>query len=492
MIGLSILGLMTLLTGIYVLSLRVVVPTNEVHIVQRGNKTISYGKVTKDGEENVNGNVYYRFPEWMPYIGVTFTSLPLSVFSIKLENYEAYDLDRLPFLVDIMAYFRVNDSNKAASRIQNTIELKDQITNIVKGSVRSIMANSKLEDIMSQRSTYGQQFTDSVKEQLKEWGVVAVKNIELMDVRDSRESQVIANIMAKKSSEIEMQSRTEVAMNNKKASEAEIEAQQEIRLKEEEAKQQVGMKQANVSREVGIAKEKADQEIKEQAKITKEKEMEVIKVAQIRQAEINKEANIVKAEEVKAVTIKEAEANKEQVELKAMADKKQVELSAEAQLSMNLKEAQGIQAKGQAEAEAKRLMELAPVNAQIELAKEIGTNQGYQDYLVRLEQIKALCEVGIAQAKNLGNANIKINAMSNDVPSGLNKVTDIFSPNGGLNLAGALETFSQSPIGKAVVDKFVSKEDKSSEMISKKLAKTAKLSEETLDEIKKITDIAKL
>ena len=275
---LSILLPVLLLVSIYILSLRVVVPTNEVHIVQRGNKTISYGKVTKDGEDNINGNVYYRFPEWMPYIGVTQTSLPLSVFSIKLENYEAYDIDRLPFLVDIMAYFRVNDSNKAASRIQNTVELKDQITNIVKGSVRSIMANSKLEAIMSERSTYGQQFTDAVRDQLKEWGVVAVKNIELMDVRDSRESQVIANIMAKKSSEIEMQSRTEVAMNNKKASEAEIEAQQAIKLKEEDAKREVGKRQADVAREVGIAKEKADQEIKEQAKITKEKEMEVIKI----------------------------------------------------------------------------------------------------------------------------------------------------------------------------------------------------------------------
>ena len=391
----------------------------------------------------------------MPYIGVTQTSLPLSVFSIKLENYEAYDIDRLPFLVDIMAYFRVNDSNKAASRIQNTVELKDQITNIVKGSVRSIMANSKLEAIMSERSTYGQQFTDAVRDQLKEWGVVAVKNIELMDVRDSRESQVIANIMAKKSSEIEMQSRTEVAMNNKKASEAEIEAQQAIKLKEEDAKREVGKRQADVAREVGIAKEKADQEIKEQAKITKEKEMEVIKIQRVRQSEIDKEANIIKAEEIKAVTIKNAEAHKEQIELNAVAEKRQAELQAEAQLVLNLKEAEGIEAKGKAEAEAKKLMELAPVNAQIELAKEIGNNQGYQEYLVRLEQIKALCEVGIEQAKNLGKADIKINTMSNDVASGVNKVTDIFSPNGGLNLAGALETFSSSPIGKAVLDKFV-------------------------------------
>lgn len=442
------IGLLTTLV-IYILSLRVVVPTNEVHIVQRGLKTISYGKATVEGVEATNGNVYYRFPEWMPLIGITYSTLPLSVFSIKLENYEAYDLDRLPFLVDIMAYFRVADSNKAAARIQNTMELKDQITNIVKGSVRSIMANAKLEAIMSQRSTYGKQFTDSVKDQLKEWGVVAVKNIELMDVRDSRESRVIANIMAKKSSEIEMQSRTEVAMNNKKASEAEIEAKQAIQLKEEEAKQQVGMKQALVAQEVGIAKEKANQEIQSQAKVTKEKEMEVVKVSQIRQAEINKEANIVKAEEQKAVIIKNAEAEKSKIELKAQAD-----------LVNAQNEAKGIEAKGKAEAEAKKLMELAPVNAQIELAKEIGSNSEYQNYLITLEQIKALCEIGTAQAQNLGKADIKINTISNDVQNGVNKVTELFTPKGGTTMAGALEAFASSPLGKAVVDRLVNPVDK--------------------------------
>lgn len=48
---------------IYVLSLRRIVPTNVVHIVQRGDKTVSYG-VGK------GSNVYYDFPNWIPKIGV--------------------------------------------------------------------------------------------------------------------------------------------------------------------------------------------------------------------------------------------------------------------------------------------------------------------------------------------------------------------------------------------------------------------------------------
>ena len=47
----------------YVFSLRRIVPTNVVHIVQRGDKTVSYG-VGK------GSNVYYEFPKWLPKIGV--------------------------------------------------------------------------------------------------------------------------------------------------------------------------------------------------------------------------------------------------------------------------------------------------------------------------------------------------------------------------------------------------------------------------------------
>lgn len=457
-IALVVLAVIAVALAFWVFSLRRVVPTNEVHIIQRGKETISYGKGSKENR----GNVYYEFPACIPYIGVTRTTLPISVFDVTLVAYEAYDKGRLPFVVDVKAFFRISDSNTAAARISDFSELKNQITDIVRGAVRSIMANAELEDIMGERAIYGSRFTEMVKEQLGNWGVEPVKNIELMDVRDAKDSEVIGNIMAKKSSEIEMQSRSEVAANMKKAREAEIQAKQDVDLKQEEANQQVGMKKATVQREVGLADERAKQAVKEQAKVTAEKEMDVQKVTQVKKAEIDKEANIILAEQNKEVAVKNAEAVKAQVELRAEADKRQIELKAEAELSKGLKEAQAIEAKGKAEAEAKKQMELAPVNAQITLAKEIGENQGYQDYLVRLEQIKALCEVGIEQAKNLGNADIKINTMANTIPSGVSKVADVFSPQGGLNLAGMFETMAQSPIGQQVIEKVVGKKEKKS------------------------------
>lgn len=51
---------------------------------------------------------------------------------------------------------------------------------------------------MTQRSVYGEEFTKEVNDNLKEWGIVPVKSIELMDVRDKMGEKVISNIMEKK------------------------------------------------------------------------------------------------------------------------------------------------------------------------------------------------------------------------------------------------------------------------------------------------------
>ena len=156
------------------------------------NKTVSYGKDT------ANGNVYYEIPSWVPKFGVVVSKLPATIIDISLNHYEAYDKDRLPFVVDVKAFFRINDFTVAASRVPTLDELYDQLTSIVQGAVRSILAKEYLEDIMSKRSEYGELFSKEVEPQLKEWGVMSVKNIELMDIKDAGGEEVISNIMMKK------------------------------------------------------------------------------------------------------------------------------------------------------------------------------------------------------------------------------------------------------------------------------------------------------
>lgn len=476
LIGVAAVVVVAILITMYVLGLRRIVPTNEVHIVQRNDKTVAYGKDTG------NGNIYYQVPAWVPKFGVVVSKLPSTIFDVTLDKYEAYDKDRLPFVVDVKAFFRISDFAVAASRIFTINELVDKLTAIVQGEVRAILAKEKLEDIMSKRSEYGEIFSKDVAPQLQHWGVVAVKNIELMDIRDSHDEQVIENIMMKKKSAIEMERRVEVAKNLQTAQEAEIMAKQEIEIKQQEAVQQVGLRKAEVEKEVGIANEKQQQEVQTQAKVTAEKEMEVKKVREVQAAEIEKQAATVKAEQDKEVTKVNAEASviqaeaqqkvvvvnaraqKEQVELNAEATKTQVELKAEADLTAATNEAKGIEAKGTATAKSRDLLEKAQVAGQIELFNKVNKDKEYQDFLVRQKQVDAMQAIGVEQAKNLSGAEIKIFANAGSVADGVSQAGKILNPKTGLDLGSMLESFASTPIGeevtKTVLNKISKKKDK--------------------------------
>lgn len=460
----SVVGAVLLI--LYILGLRRIVPTNEVHIVQRTKDTVSYGRDGTDGM----GNTYYQIPSWVPRFGVVVSKLPTTVIDIDIPNYPAYDKDRLPFVVDIKAFFRISDFNKAATRVFTINELKEQLTSIVKGAARSILAKENLELIMSERNKYGDMFTELVSAQLKEWGVTVVKNIELMDIRDDQGSQVISNIMAKKESAIEMEKRVEVAKNLKTAKEAEILAKQEIELKQQDADRQVGLRQAEVKQEVGIANEKQKQQVQEQAKLTAEKEMAVKQVQEVQSAEIEKQAAEVKANQDKEVTkvnaeaqVIQAEANqkvivvnakaeKEQVELKASATKTQVELKAEADLTAATNEAKGIEAKGKATATSRDLLEKAQVAGQIELFSKVNKDKEYQQFLVRQRQVEAMEKIGVEQAKNLSGADIKIFANAGSVADGVTQAGKVLSPKTGLDLGSMLESLGSVPAGKELLD----------------------------------------
>lgn len=459
MIIASVAAVVLLAIFFWILSLRRVVSTNEVHILRRGSKTETYGAPIGDTKETENkpdsnkGNSYYKFPVWVPGLGVSVTALPLKIIAIEIKNYEAFDKDRVPFVVDIQSFFRISDYVVAASRIQDMSELSSQLQAIVEGAVRSILAKDYLNDIMGERSKYGQQFTDEVQDELRAWGVVAVKNIELMDVRDAKGESVISNIMAKKKSDIEKDSRIAVAKNNQEAREQEISSEREIALKEQDKLKEVGMREAEVSKEVGIANEQSAQAVKEQAKVTKEREMEVRQVEAVRQAEIDREATIISAEASKRKTEIDAEAAKRKTELTADAELVQTTKNAEGKLVMATKTAEGIRLEGEAKAEAEKQMQLASVEAQLTLAKEVGENEGYQTYLIQVRQIEAQEKVGLAQAENIKGADIKIIAGGGNVADGVKNVTDVFSPAGGFNLAGAIEALSGTDAGKALLEK---------------------------------------
>lgn len=439
-IGIVLGGLLALLgiAFLVAVTLRRVVPTNEVHIVQSAKSTTSYGKGTG------HGNSYFEWPTSIPFLGVSRTIMPTSNFDVDLKAYEAYDEGRLPFVVDVKAFFRIADSNEAAQKVANFDELINQLTAIVQGAVRTILASNSIEEIMQGRSKFGEQFTHEVREQLKNWGVETVKNIELMDIRDAKDSKVIHDIMSKKQSQIESESRVAVAENRRNAELAEISAKQETDLKEQSAREAVGLRTNEQEKAVELAKQEKIQALKEQEKTTKEKEMAVIKISELRKAEIAKEVAVVKSEQDKQVAVIAAEAERSRTEIESAG-----------QLRATQNAAEGVAVTGRAKAEAEQAILAAPVNAQILLAKEIGGNESYQKYLITIEQVKANAQVGMEQAKALQAADVKIISNSGKSTEGLKSVMDVFSSQGGVEIGAMLEGLAATDKGQELIGKFL-------------------------------------
>lgn len=429
--GLIMVGMIFLI--LIPMMFRTVVSTNDIHIVQSTKKTVPFGK------DQAAGNTYYAWPSWLPLIGVKVIRLPVSIFDIALEGYAAYDKGRVPLMTDIMAFFRITEPNVAAQRIHTFGELEEQLKSTLQGAVRSILATSEIEEILEGRGTFGERFTKEVDHNLREWGVQTVKCIELMDIRDAPGSKVIQNIMAKKMSLIEMQSRKEVAENARAAQTAEIEAQREVDLRKQEATQTVGQRTAEQERQVGIAKEQATQSIMAEAKVTAERRMEVARVEQVREAEIDKQVQVVEAEQARETDI-----------IRAEGDRQKTIIVAEGQKQSMLLNADGIRAEGDAKGAAEQAMLMAPVNSQITLAKEIGANEPYQKYLIQIRVVEKDEAVGKEQARALVDADIRVIANSGDVISGVNRSMDLFTSKGGTNLGGMLEGFAQTPLGAAI------------------------------------------
>jgi flotillin len=422
-VAVTVGGALLVITALTGILFRRIVSTNTVQIVQRRHKTTPYGT----GQDA--GNVYYKWPSWVPFFGVTVIELPVSNFDLTLKDYEAYDKDRVPFEVDVTAFFRIADTALAAQRVADLKELREQLNQIVQGAVRRVLASDGVDVIMVERSKFGDMFTAEVAEQLKQWGVESVKSMELMDIRDGANSKSITAIMQKKISHISMESRVEVAKNAQVAKTAEIEAQQAVDVRQQEADRVVGERTAEKEKLVGVAKQNAQQEIKTAEAITRGKEMEVIKVGTVRQADITKEAAVVAAEQQKEVTV----------------------IAADGALQATMKHAEGVRIAGIAEGDAQTAILMAPVTTQISLAKEIGGNDGYQAYLVSLKGVEGYIAVGTAQAAALAKADIKVIANTGDAITGVSTAMQLFTPKGGTAVGGMLEALAQTPQGKELL-----------------------------------------
>lgn len=383
------------------MSWRRVVPTNEYHIVQRSNKTIEYGK------DRPAGNSYYAIPSFIPIFWVNVQVMPWTIFDITINNYDAFDSGRVPFMVDIAGFFRIDNPAIAAQRIKTIDELNSQLEAIVSSVARTILGKMDINDILETRSSLWDSFMEEISKNVREFGLVCTKNIELMKIYDAPWSSIIYNIQKKKESQIERDAKISIAENNKEAREKEIASERAIELARIDKEKQVGEADAENRKIVEIARQQAEQQINVEKKETIARELEAKMVQETKEAEIAKQKKIIEEEQEKSVKVIKAEAEAETLKKIAEGRKAAAKNDAEATIEKAKAESEAIQKKATAEAEGEKAKKEATVADQVKLLQEISKNQEYSKYL---QAIKAIEMFGLAEQKKaeaLQKADIK-------------------------------------------------------------------------------------
>lgn len=451
---------------VYIMSqLRKVVSTNEAHVVQKWNSSVAFGKWFEWG------NVYYAWPSWVPGIWISVQKLPLSIFDLQLNDYKAYDSGKVPFQVDITAFFEIKEPETAAQKVETISELRNQLNETLKWVVRKVLASKDIVDIMESRTEIKQEFFDEVYKAAKSWGIM-LQNVEFMDIRDADGSQVVTNIMMKKRSQIEAESQIEVAENQKNAiiekenkesearaaaaaakSRADIvssDAEREAELKVIENEKLTQNQEIEKERILAVQKEEAKQKLYEAEKLTKEKELAVKQVEEEKNAEIAKSIELIKADEQKQKIIIDAQAEKEEIELRAQADKIKVELEAEAQKKK-------IESIGIARAKELDYIGTAKAKNKTQMAEALNSfDKEALDYMKKELDVNLSEIVDLEKAKALSKADIKVISTWKNGGEWVKSFMDLFSANGGSNIWAMVEA-AKNTMWEEKVNDFIKK-----------------------------------
>ncbi len=462
-----IAGLVLVFIFLYIITqLRKVVPTNEVHIVQKWSSSVPFWR---DFEW---GNVYLDWPGWVPMVWIFVQKLPLSIFDIKLEWYQAYDSGKVPFQVDVTAFFVIKDPVTAAQKIYTIMELQNQLSETLKWVIRKTLASKDIIDIMESRIEIKQEFHAEILKEAWAWWV-ELKNVEFMDIRDADDSEVVANIMNKKRSQIEAESQIEVAENEKrsiierenkaaearaKASEAkskadiiEFDAQRASELKKIENDQLTQNLNIEKEKMLTLQKEEAKQKFFEAEKITKQKELEIKQLEQEKNAEISKNIEIIKAEEQKQKMIIDAQAKKESVELEAQWEKNRIE-------AVWLAKAKEIDFLGTAQAKNKAEMAKALNEFSLQAI----------EFMMKELDVKLSEVVDLEKAKSLAKADIKIISTGPNGWEWVNSFMELFSAKWGTNIWAMIEA-AKNTLWEEKVNEFINKFTSGNTQIKEKI-----------------------
>ena len=108
--------------------------------------------------------------------------MDLRVVTIDVPKQEIMTRDNVPATVDAVIYFRVVDPNAAVVKVENFWKATSLIAQT---TLRSVLGQSPLDDLLSQRDIINQKLQEIIDKQTEPWGIkvtgVEVKEVALPD-----------------------------------------------------------------------------------------------------------------------------------------------------------------------------------------------------------------------------------------------------------------------------------------------------------------------
>jgi regulator of protease activity HflC (stomatin/prohibitin superfamily) len=106
--------------------------------------------------------------------------IDLRVVTIDVPKQEVMTRDNVPATVDAVVYFRVVDPNSAVVKVENFWKATSLIAQT---TLRSVLGQSPLDDLLSQRDIINQKLQEIIDKQTEPWGIkvtaVEVKEVAL-------------------------------------------------------------------------------------------------------------------------------------------------------------------------------------------------------------------------------------------------------------------------------------------------------------------------
>jgi regulator of protease activity HflC (stomatin/prohibitin superfamily) len=108
--------------------------------------------------------------------------MDLRIVTIDVPKQEIMTRDNVPATVDAVVYFRVVDPVAAVVKVENFLKATSLIAQT---TLRSVLGQSPLDDLLSQREVINQKLQEIIDKQTEPWGVkvtaVEVKDVSLPD-----------------------------------------------------------------------------------------------------------------------------------------------------------------------------------------------------------------------------------------------------------------------------------------------------------------------